>query len=246
MNKKIFISVVLILAVAVGVGYSYYKFHKPIETKEVKDSVFSTFLQNKSDVFTESTDWYDTKITYPKDNQKVRDKIFTEWNGFATENKLKTFTNFDEAKKELQLNAEGSKYAFSADYTIAHSTTTISYIYQVYTFTGGAHGGTDIVPITYDEKLQEIPVEQIIPDDKLEIVSKYCYDDLLKQKKERLGTDAPIDTSWLLEGTKATRDNYSRAWYDGNDVVVSFGQYQVGAYVEGVYEVKVPKGLLTK
>ena len=49
------------------------------------------------------------------------------------------------------------------------------------------------------------------------------------------------DTTWLKEGTNPVRDNYSHVWIDGENIVISFGQYQVGPYVEGVYEVKIPK-----
>lgn len=251
MKKQNYLLIALLsVFLLLGIGLSYYTFNKKIPITEVRDSLFSLFLKNNSDTFKESTDWYETSISYPKDNQKVRDEIFKIWTAFATENELKKFKTFDEAKQALQLNAEGSKYAFSADYKIVHSQNTISYVYEIYTFTGGAHGSTDIHPITLNDKLEFLSVDRILPDDQLSKVSALCYDDLLKQKKERLKesgmsdkdiADMMKDNSWLMEGTNPTRDNYSNAWYDGDDLVVSFGQYQVGSYAEGIYEVKIPR-----
>lgn len=236
------------ILLAGGIGFSYYTFHKQIPITEVKDSLFSLFLKNNSETFNESTDWYEVKIDYPKDNQKVRDMIFDQWNAFASENELKSFKNFEEAKQALQLNAEGAKYTFTATYEVVHSANTISYVYDIYTFTGGAHGATTIYPITFNDKLEYLGPERILSQDMLEKVSALAYDEVIKQKKQKYAdfsakdlADIMRDTSWVQEGTAPTRDNYNNVWYDGDDIVISFGQYQVGPYVEGMYEIHIPK-----
>ncbi len=247
-NKKILFPILAILLALVAC-ISYYSVHKNIQLTEMKDSIFSLFLKNNSDTFKESTDWYEVSIEYPKDNQKVRDEVFQMWEDFAKENQLKDFKNYEEAKKALQLNAEGAKYVFNAKYKLVHSAKTISYVYEVYTFTGGAHGATNIHPITFNEELQYLSAERILPNDLLPKVSALCYDDIMKQKKARYAgggstnkdiEDMLKDNSWLLEGTNPLRYNYSNVWYDGDDMVISFGQYQVGPYVEGTYEVHIP------
>jgi uncharacterized protein YxeA len=248
--KKILLILILLILILGGIGYSYYHFNKVIPTTEIKDTPFSQYLKNEKETFKESTEWFDASIDYPRNNQKVRDTIFDQWNGFAKENRLHEFKNFEEAKTELQLNVEGLKYGFTANYKIATSTDTISYIYQVYTFTGGAHGATDIFPITLDQNLKVLKSEDILPEKSLEKVSKLAFADLLKQKRERMKgygmsekdiTESLKDTTWLTEGTSPTRENYSHVWVDGDNIVISFGQYQVGPYVEGIYEVKIPK-----
>lgn len=251
-NKKKILSIVLLILIVVA-GTLFYRSHKTLSPVEIKKSLFALFLKNNSETFKEKTDWYEVSIEYPKDNQKVKDEIFKMWDDFAIENQLKEFKTYEEAKKALQLNAEGSKYVFNTKYELVHSPKTISYIYTVYTFTGGAHGATNIHPITFNEELQYLSPERILPDSLLAKVSALCYDDLARQKKERLKSsgmsekeiDASIkDNSWLIEGTNPTRDNYSNVWYDGDDMVVSFGQYQVGPYVEGIYEVRIPMSKL--
>jgi uncharacterized protein YxeA len=251
--KKILLILILLILILGGIGYSYYHFNKVIPTTEIKDTPFSQYLKNEKETFKESTEWFDASIDYPRNNQKVRDTIFDQWNGFAKENRLHEFKNFEEAKTELQLNVEGLKYGFTANYKIATSTDTISYIYQVYTFTGGAHGATDIFPITLNKNLQILKVEEILPEKSLEKVSKLAFAEILKQKRERLKeyvkdekdlNDILADTNWVKEGTNPVRDNYSRVWIDVNDIVISFGQYQVASYAEGIFEVKIPKSEL--
>ncbi len=240
MKKKLLIVVFLLTFVFLGIGFSYYTFNKQVPTTEIRDSLFSLYLKNTSETFVENTGWYETKIDYPKDNQKVRDQIFQEWNNFTKENQLKDFTDEKSAREALGIVDSEIRYTFDAQYKMVNSTNTISYVYQIYTYTGGAHGATDIFPITYNDKLEVIPVEKILPDSSLEKVSKICFEEILKQKKEKLKEFDIKDTSWVKEGTDPTRDNYSRAWVEGDNIVISFGQYQVGPYVEGMYEVRVP------
>lgn len=250
-NRKYTLIIIGVLSIALGISYSYYIFNKPVKVTEIKDSPFSILLENSTTTFTESTDWYDTKITYPVNNQKISDKIFKIWTDFAKETTIKDYTNLTDAKAGLAINVEGLKYSFYADYKIATSTDTISYVYMIYEFTGGAHGNTTIHAITENSKQEIIPVEQILPTEKLPTIAKIAEAEIRKQKTDRMKsygnmTEKEIaeyikNDSFIAEGVKPTRDNYSVAWYDGDDVVISFGQYQVASYAEGLFEVRIPK-----
>ncbi len=247
-NTKLII-LIAVVVVALGVGFSYYTFHKALPQIDIKDSPFSVYLQDNKETFVENTEWYEAKVEFPKNNQKVRDAILAKWNDFEKENQLKTYKNFAEAKEGLQLNVEGMKYTFTATYKLVQGSSTVSYVYQIYSFTGGAHGATVMFAMTFNENLEVISAERILPSSSLEKVSALAYDDLVRQKTERMRsypmTDKEIkeslkDNSWLMEGTAPTRDNYSVVWQEGANLVISFGQYQVGPYVEGIYEVKIP------
>jgi hypothetical protein len=256
MNKKILLILLALVLLGIGFFFSYETFNKPVVIKEIKDSPFSILLKNEKETFIENTEWYEAKVEYPARNQKVRDQVLKMWTDFATETEVKKYTNLAEAKEGLQINVDGLKYAFVGEYTIATSSNTISYIYQIYNFTGGAHGGTSMVAITENESQEIIPVAQILPDSSLVKVAKLAEADLKKQKQERLKsygnmtdkeiTEAQKNDIFLAEGVKPTRDNYSVAWYDGDDIVISFGQYQVASYAEGMFEVRIPKTALTQ
>jgi hypothetical protein len=253
-QKKIVLIVLGLGVLAVTGLFSYKIFNREIRLNEIRDSAFSIYLQNKQKNFEESTDWYEVKIKYPEQNSRSADFIFKMWNDFANENQLKKYKSLAEAKKELGLNVDGAKYGFTADYKLVEGKTitgssTISYVYTVYTFTGGAHGSTQIFAFTQDEFGKVIAIEDILPTDKLEKISKIAYTELQKQRQTRLKefklSDKEIaetmkDDSWLKEGTAATRDNYNVAWLDGSDTIISFGQYQIASYAEGIFEIKIP------
>lgn len=253
-SKFLIIGILFFGLLAGGIYFSYETFNKPIETKEFKDSPFSIWTKNEVENFTETTEWYETKIDYPKNNQKVRDLVFNIYEDYLKETGVKTYTDFAQAKEGLQINVEGLKYAFMAEYKIATSSNTISYVYKIYNFTGGAHGGTTVNPITFNENQEIVPIEQILPETKLAAVAKLAETDLRKQKSERMKSYGNMsakeieeylkDDDFLSEGIKPTRDNYSAAWFDGDNIVIVFQQYQVGPYAEGIYEVKIPKNSL--
>jgi hypothetical protein len=177
--------------------------------------------------------------------------IFEQYKNFVDETGIKKFNNLSEAKEGLQLNVEGMKYNFYTTYKLATSSDSISYVYEIYTYTGGAHGSTINYPITLDTSLNVIPIEKVLPQSSLQKVSALCRTDIVKQKRERMEsygnlTKKEIDDfikndDFIDEGVKPIRDNFNNAWYEGDNIVVSFGQYQVGPYAEGMYEVRIPK-----
>lgn len=264
MNQNIkikIVSLIGIVAVAAAAYYSYTTFVGPIKTKEIKDPTFSIYLENKEKTFEESTDWYEVKIKYPEQNNSAASFVFDQWNAFAREFQLKKYKSRSEAAEELGLgDMLEQKYSFIADYKLVEGgtlfgTSTLTYVYTVYTYTGGAHGSTAIAAYTINEYGKVYTIEEILPENKLAKISDYIFAEIQKQRKERLsGGESGLnkkeieelmkDETWAKEGTKPIRENYSVAWPQGNDIVVSFGQYQVGSYAEGMFEVKIPKKML--
>lgn len=248
-NKKYVLIILSVLLLSIGIYYSYITFNGPIKITETKDSPFSILLENEKETFEENTDWYEAKIVLPKNNKFVSDQLLKMWSYFEKENELKKYKNLDEAKVGLRLNVDGLKYGFNADYKIVTASGTITYIYTIHTFTGGAHGATSIYPISFNNRMDWLQADRILSKDLLEKVSALAYEDLLKQKKSRLTengmttkevADTLKDASWIQEGTVPTRDNYNAVWYEGDDLVIAFQQYQIGPYAEGVYEVRIP------
>lgn len=256
MKKNIIIFAILSFLILLAVGVATYRnFIRPIKINNLDNNEFSFYLQNENankKHFEEITDWYEAKIDYPSNNQIVSDKIFGIWNDFAKENQIKNYTNLADAKKGLGINVDGLKYSFIAEYRIATSTNYITYVYTIYNFTGGAHGSTTIVPITLNKKNEVVSVEEILPKAKLETVSKLAKIKIVTEKKKRLAefggmtfkeiTDTIKNDSFIDEGVAPTRENYNTLWPVGDgDVMVDFGQYQVGPYAEGIYEILLKK-----
>lgn len=218
-------------------------------------------VEEKITFLDDNKDWFEQKIEYPKGNQVVKEKIFENYKNFTDDTKVLDFKNPEEAQRELSINSD-YKYSFIATYETANSkdrgkNKTTSYIYTIYTFTGGAHGATNALAITLDENGKEINLENILPAASLEKVSKIVYDEILRQKTQKLSEgmtkkefseyiNNPENTEWIKEGTSPKRENYSTVWADGDDLVIYFGQYQVGSYAEGDYIVRIPKSEILK
>lgn len=70
-------------------------------------------------------------------------------------------------------------------------------------------------------------------------IAVFCYDAVLKQKRERLGDDAPKGADELAELNKSVSESIRDLgrWSFGPDkAVIAFDRYTVGAYAEGDYE----------
>ena len=249
-NYKVLSVVVLGILIFCGVGFlTYRNFIRPVIIKDSQDdNKFSFYLQNPNGDkkhFEETTDWYEAKIDYPNKSKVVTDKIFSMWSDFAKENTLKDYTNLADAKKGLDINIESLKYSFIAEYSIATSTNYITYVYTIYNFTGGAHGSTYVFPITLNEKNEVVKVEDILPSNLLNKVSKISKIKILAEKIKRMGDYVAKDDTFVDEGVKPTRENYTNVWPVGDgDLMIDFGQYQVGSYAEGLYDIRISKSEL--
>ncbi len=249
MNKKILIFLVLSVLILASVGFlTYRNFIRPVVVKNIQtEKEYPLVVQKETEEkkhFVEIKDWYETKIDYPNNNKVVTDKIFGIWNDFAKENTLKDYKDGAEARKGLNINVDDLKYSFTADYEIATSTKYITYVYTIYNFTGGAHGSTTILPITLNQKNEIVSVEEILPTNLLEKVSRVAVTKLIAEKTKRMKEYKEIyvakDDTFLKDGVKPIRDNYSVVWPVGvDDLIISFGQYQVGSYAEGIYQIQV-------
>ena len=265
MKNKIIIFALAVVSALLIVGGFVYKnnFYKKDTVKTI-ENVQNEKAATSTEVSTEKisrmediTSWYEAKIEYPKDNELIKTRIFDAYSDFAKETKILDYKNDKEAREGLAL-FEGMKYSFNADFTKSTSTIMVAgkelktetYIYQIYTFSGGAHGSLDINPITIREDGVEVKNEEILPDTALKNIAKIAYSKVMKQRIEKLkgaGLSAAdikqiiTDVSWTKEGTDPVRDNYSRVGLRGNNIVVYFGQYQVGSYAEGTYEVEIPR-----
>ena len=91
-----------------------------------------------------------------------------------------------------------------------------------------------------NQKNELVKVEDILPDNLLEKVSKIAKIEIQKQKKQKMPDYIAKDDTFIDEGVKPLRDNYSVVWPEGENIIINFGQYQVGSYAEGIYEVKIP------
>jgi hypothetical protein len=137
---------------------------------------------------------------------------------------------------------EGYPLEFDANYSITENKHFISYEFQVYQFTGGAHGGTNEETYTFDKKTGvRLALSDLFSAHApyLERLSAYTKERLLAT----LGDYK--DEEWVTEGTAPTANNFQDFIVDGDSLTIIFGQYQVGPYVLGMPEIQIPLSTLS-
>lgn len=256
-----FVSLALLAVLVAG----YFAFLRAPKKEEVKQApvqgvatstvVVATTTASTTTIATykDSTEWYDVSVEYPESPAIVKDMALKQYQDFAEDTDILKYKSYDEAKTGLNLFSPDSKYLFSTVFGTTTSSSTDSYIFETNTYTGGAHGGVNVTAITLDKSGKEIPVTEIIKDQDLPKVAAEAKRQINIEKRKRLsgGGVSQADLDSLLsyddsvnEGTRPTRENYSSVWIDGEDIVIHFGQYQVGAYVEGMYDVRIKRNFL--
>lgn len=192
----------------------------------------------------EKTDKTDIKIIYPYQATQYP-RIFEYLKKKAQI--IEKESGFDDEDIELglsghpwSLNIDMSKYTDSGDLA--------SIVGYVFSFTGGAHPNHSYFSVNFVKDTEKIiDLNDLFDNEKeaLNAISSYAISNILKQKSERLHENIPED-EWLDEGAGPEIKNYGIfEFVPGKKGKVEalnfiFPPYQVGPYVEGVYEVKVP------
>ncbi len=110
-----------------------------------------------------------------------------------------------------------------------------SFRFDIYTFTGGAHGNTEVITKTYDFKTgKEVIVTDLF----------YPKKDYLMQISElvrpKLTSQLEMpDLNWIQSGTAPYPKNYRAYMLTPSGIVFVFQQYQVGPRVVGMPEVEL-------
>jgi hypothetical protein len=129
------------------------------------------------------------------------------------------------------------KYELWIDYTEARfSKSIICFKFEIYEFTGGAHGNTTLITKVLDADGREYGLKDIFlsKSQSLSRLSAISRQSITK----KLG--AMADEKWIKEGAAPLEKNYGAFIFTPKNMIVYFGQYQVAPYSEGIIEVKVP------
>jgi len=158
----------------------------------------------------------------------------------------KTISNFKRENPKLPIingQTNGKKPPWKNELWISpkiyvYSKSIKSVRFDVYQFTGGAHGITNVFTRTFNLKTgKEITWGDLFQHEHnpLEIISPLARSDL----KIMLGKMA--DDKWINEGTSEKNpENYKNWVVEKKGLRIIFSQYQVGPYAIGMPEVLVP------
>ncbi|MBZ0297265.1 MAG: DUF3298 and DUF4163 domain-containing protein [Anaerolineae bacterium] len=118
-----------------------------------------------------------------------------------------------------------------------YSEDVISIVFQVYEFTGGAHGNTNYNTVTYDLAADEVvTLDDVFQagSDPFAIIAPIVEEELTL----RLGEMA--DTSWIEEGSGENPANYQYFALTPDSLMIFFPPYQIAAYAAGTQTVEIP------
>ena len=129
---------------------------------------------------------------------------------------------------------------YQGDYSISLANENlISLIYEVYTYTGGAHGSTIQYAFNFDiDSNKEIKIADLFKPgfDYLKFLSDFCLKDLERQMKLVGMTGDDL----FKEGASPDAVNFGCFVLTGDSLIIKFGQYQVAPYAAGMFDVKIP------
>ena len=162
---------------------------------------------------------------YPVTDHAAIDAELKQW----AEQEVQSFAeDFAESGKTSPYELKGSFQLLGA------SPRVLSVVWNVWSYTGGAHGNLDIVTFLFDRESGAVLEFQDIFEDMeeaLRIVSQYT----LKQ----LAASPDSDLAKIKDGTAPDLDNFASFALTPDGIRVYFQPYQVGPWSDGVKEVDI-------
>lgn len=150
------------------------------------------------------------------------------------DNAIKSFDALAmEAKESLP---KGVKSALSITQKVKRNTTDIiSFITEVYTYTGGAHGTTEWVPVTVDvtsEKPHNLKLGELFSDSNYITKLNAIIAKMVEENPEKYGE--------LWAKPEITEENENRFYMTDTDLVIFFPPYELSYYAKGFIEFNIP------
>jgi len=236
MKKNIFFAIVIIIVAAIliiGVNWGKKTNECFVEKKLEGGLQMSVTSVSQADSF------YNIQVEYPQFeavdasfNKEISDLILGEIDNFKKEAK----DNWDARNATLapgETPAENppSPFDFIASWTPTQMNKEyISFSLNIYYFTGGAHGITEVDAFNYDVmKKEDITINDFLGNSQqaLQKLSQIAAQQVTSQIQASNGEMNNFLTQMIQEGTQPTAENYSNFNFNYNSLTIYFQQYQV-------------------
>lgn len=231
-KASIFLFIIILI---LGLGYILFG-KNPFSQKTTDSTLPLEKTINISPLVTQNatTTYAIVNLSYPKSSKTELPEIFDFVqkinNDFVSQ--YGSLTKAEADKMQIRADEQYELYISTKTYT---SNKTVSYVLEVYEYTGGAHGGTSVSSFTYDLSGKLVNQSDVLLPGSLTKISDMARQYFYNSEGEY------ANKSMIDDGVKPIQDNYS-AWYlTDKYLVFIFGQYQVGPYVLGIQEYKITK-----
>jgi hypothetical protein len=261
-NKQIGVAALLIIVVA-GIAWGTSR-ARPVLAPVVPAGVAGDSLHILSSTATtsgdyvheEHTTYYDISAVFPAKTPLVLSNVEADTKARTTieQSLAKTIadykTNLGEFDATMQdfIKSRGVPLALDITYTQYTSPAYVSYEFDIYDDSGGAHPNTYFSTFVFDKQGSVVALADLfVPQSKyLTRIADESKKQITAELNKRLGADGQsgVTADIFAEGYAPKAENFSSFVIDGDTLVVFFPPYQVAAYAAGNFEVRIPLATL--
>jgi hypothetical protein len=176
------------------------------------------------DSMVQSGTWGDLKVMYPVYDNSILDSATAQ---FMDERitEFRKYAGDDAISENWKNNMQISYQEFFSREGV------VSIVFEIYQFTGGAHGNTFIQTLIFDSRQNKVLyLKDVLPRDKFKNLQAFVR----KQLHQHLEA-----TDFIDDGTELWND-FSSFALTNEGLVFWFSPYQVAPYVYGIQKVEVP------
>ena len=185
--------------------------------------------QVRTETVTDTSGGYDITATYPVTKS---DAITTMFRTFITD-QIDAFKKDTAPQEDVEV-AITRPMTLEISYEAQQSDRAQTYVFSIYSDTGGAHGLQTTRTFAFTETGNQIILSDLFTNGTkgLSTVSDYVQKELVKEEL--------TNKEWVTEGAAPTEDNYRNFVVTDAGVTFIFDPYQVAAYAAGIKRVAVP------
>lgn len=255
MNTK---KALLIVAVAIVVGLVLWKAPKreaeaptvqaPSEIAAVSSIAGAALNADGDFEYTKETEFVTIEAVYPAktglaSEADIRARTTMEnWIKAREADFLANANELLDDREQARLREQSRGYVMGIEYRAYTSGTNVSFVYQIYEDTGGAHPNIYYATFTFDADGRKIELADLFKPDSpyLEELSAFAYADILRQAPSRFGAALNEDQKdWVRAGTAPSGEMLQLFYLKGESLYLIFPPYQVAAYAAGTFDVQI-------
>ncbi len=180
-------------------------------------------------------------ISYPlimKPAGEADEKINKEIKDFVDSVLAETKKNFKEFQDDPYLKDSATPLSLVVEYVVNGNTSldVTNVMFEIYTYSGGAHGITSVKYFVFDNKTGDVLSlkDVFVGSDYLDTLSKLSILEI-----ERIDPGLKTYNS-ATEGTSPKQENFENFALADSGFKIKFADYQIGPYVAGRLEIIIP------
>jgi hypothetical protein len=240
------ILIILILLIIILAGGALYLYGNPL-----KPTLSYALIETGDRQHKESADYYTVQINYPNKTPLATRGSWGADNraeGAITSALSQLITQFKQAgsvdalsqEEKDRLNKAGLKYSLNVAYHPYSSGSYVSYEFDVFMDTGGAHPNNFYKTLVFDLGGNTVALEDLFQpgSNYLDRISQAAQTQVAAQIKQRAGADA-VKTI-ITDGITPKVENFENFVVDSDHLTFFIPPYQAASYAAGSFEVHVP------